>query len=414
VNHLVAAARRASGRGDVRAGVSLLGRAGELLEHGDPRRFKLLAEFGPQLEESGEWERARTALQETIELARRAGVVEAEWRARVAMGSIRLNTETKWVTSEDTRREALQAIRVLEDASDEAGLAEAWHLLAEVENTEGKQGASIEALERALAYARRADDIKMAANAAAYLGSRMFFGPTLPEDGIRRCEEFREEFKGNRDLEAAMLRSIGRLEALQGRFDDARRRISESLAILEDLGLGFTIALTKGFASALVEQLAGDLDAAERDLRDAIGFLTRMGEKGAASSLAAVLAAVLYERGDYDEAEPWTRTSEEWASQDDLASQMAWRSIRGKILARLGDLETGERLAHEAVAIADRTDFGWRGDEYKDLAEVLGIAGKRDEALAALQRALELYEGKGNVPDAERARARLADLRGDG
>jgi tetratricopeptide (TPR) repeat protein len=303
---------------------------------------------------------------------------------------------------------------VLEDAGDQAGLAKAWHLLSEVENTEGKQGASIEALERALEHARRSGDAKLAANAAGYLGSRMFFGPTLPEDGIRRCEEFREEFKGNRDLEAAMLRSIGRLEGLQGRFEDARMRISESLAILEDLGLGFTIALTKGFASALVEQLAGDLDAAERDLRDAIGFLTRMGEKGAASSLAAVLAAVLYERGDYDAAEPWTRTSEEWASEDDTASQMLWRSIRGKILARLGDLEAGERLAREAIEIAEGTDFGWRGDEFRDLAEILRLAGRSSEAMPFAQRALELYEKKGNVPDAERARNVLTELRANG
>ena len=46
-----------------------------------------------------------------------------------------------------------------------------------------------------------------------------------------------------------------------------------------------------------------------------------------------------------------------------------------------------------------------------DLAEVLSLAGKPDEAAAALEQALERYERKGNLVSAQRSRTRLAELR---
>jgi hypothetical protein len=45
----------------------------------------------------------------------------------------------------------------------------------------------------------------------------------------------------------------------------------------------------------------------------------------------------------------------------------------------------------------------------EDLAEVLTLAGRLDDACAALIRALALYERKGNLVMAERTRARLAE-----
>ncbi len=42
---------------------------------------------------------------------------------------------------------------------------------------------------------------------------------------------------------------------------------------------------------------------------------------------------------------------------------------------------------------------------------MLLLAGKPDEAAAALERALERYERKGNLASAQRTQARLAELR---
>jgi hypothetical protein len=51
-----------------------------------------------------------------------------------------------------------------------------------------------------------------------------------------------------------------------------------------------------------------------------------------------------------------------------------------------------------------------QGDVYADHAEVLSLAGRRKEAAAALEQALERYERKGNLVSAQRARMRLAGL----
>jgi uncharacterized membrane protein len=56
------------------------------------------------------------------------------------------------------------------------------------------------------------------------------------------------------------------------------------------------------------------------------------------------------------------------------------------------------------------TDFGWGGDVFMDLAEVLRLAGKTDEAVTAVRRARELYEEKGTVPMIARTKALIAEL----
>ena len=84
--------------------------------------------------------------------------------------------------------------------------------------------------------------------------------------------------------------------------------------------------------------------------------------------------------------------------------------MQGTILARRGKLDEAERLAHDAVNRSERSDFlNWRGDVLVDLAEVLRTAGKRDEACAAVEQAVALYDQKGNVVAAAAARSLLEE-----
>ena len=90
---------------------------------------------------------------------------------------------------------------------------------------------------------------------------------------------------------------------------------------------------------------------------------------------------------------------------------MNWRPVKAKVQARRGDHQEAERLAREAVAIAETTDdISGQGDVYADLAEVLELGGRPDEAIAALEQALARYERKGNLVSGGRARERLAAL----
>ena len=91
---------------------------------------------------------------------------------------------------------------------------------------------------------------------------------------------------------------------------------------------------------------------------------------------------------------------------------MLWRPVRAKVLARRGEHAEAERLAREALAIGEATDdLNGQGDTYADLAEVLLLAGKPDEATATLEQALERYKRKGNLVSTQRAQTRLVELR---
>ena len=163
--------------------------------------------------------------------------------------------------------------------------------------------------------------------------------------------------------------------------------------------------------SGEVELLADNPLAAARELRESCEIFEAMGEKSFFSTAAARLAEALYAQERDEEAERWTKRSEETAASLDLLSQVHYRATRAKIVARQGRLEDAERLAREAVELAESTDSpNLRAGTLMDLAEILRAAGRADEASAALRESLSLYERKGNLVSAARARARLGEL----
>jgi ATP/maltotriose-dependent transcriptional regulator MalT len=94
--------------------------------------------------------------------------------------------------------------------------------------------------------------------------------------------------------------------------------------------------------------------------------------------------------GRDDEAVQWLERGRETSPSGKPRPQMLWRQVRGKVLARRGELEEGERLAREAVALAEETDMlNAHADALIDLARVLALAGQ--DAPSELERALALY-----------------------
>ena len=122
----------------------------------------------------------------------------------------------------------------------------------------------------------------------------------------------------------------------------------------------------------------------------------------------ATLAQALYALDRLDEAETWVRRGAELSSNDDAFTQMLWRQIEAKLLARRGRHEEAELLARESLAIAQTTDYlNGCGEAHTDVAEVLRLGGKVSEAVAELERALECYAAKGNLVMAGLMRERL-------
>ena len=132
-----------------------------------------------------------------------------------------------------------------------------------------------------------------------------------------------------------------------------------------------------------------------------------MGEKGVFSTTACFLGEAVYRQGQIDEAERYSAISEEFGVSDDRFNEASWRGLRAKVLAARGDFEQAEALAREAVEIAVGTDyFELAAAAWLDLAEILQATGHADVAAPA-HEALVLYERKGNLVGAGRAKALL-------
>jgi hypothetical protein len=137
-----------------------------------------------------------------------------------------------------------------------------------------------------------------------------------------------------------------------------------------------------------------------------------MGGIGPQVNVATLLARVRLLREGYDEAEQLTRTCERLAAPDQADAQVKWRSIRASAIARRGDPGEAERLAGEAVYLAGKTDqLDSKAEACLDLAEVLLLGGRGREAEQELERAISLYQEKGNIFGERAARRLLARTR---
>jgi tetratricopeptide (TPR) repeat protein len=120
----------------------------------------------------------------------------------------------------------------------------------------------------------------------------------------------------------------------------------------------------------------------------------------------------VYEQGRYADALALVEASDEVPAPADREWQVKRWGVRAKLVAREGKFDSAERLARERIAVAQQTDLLWfHADALIDLAEVLELAGRFREAADAAGEALALYQRKGIVASAGRARALITDLR---
>ncbi len=407
---LAAAGHSAFGRADFSAAIGLLERAVDHLREEDPVRLEALSDLADALSRRGELERAKAVLTLVRDEARRAGNEGVEARARLALNSHRTRADTGSLVEQELD-EALEIAASLERTGDLSTLARAYAEIGMCRFMLGRAGEGEADLERAADVASRAGD---GAWERAAMNSRLrpiAWGPTPADEGIGFCATLLENEATNASDRAHALQVRGLFHAMQGDFDAARRSSSQSWAVIEEFGF----ELLKGSHSldvGIAEVLAGDLEAAEGLLRRGHELLVEMGDLGLRSSLDAVLADVEFGRGRIDQAAWYAEQSRSIAAVDDLDAQPRWRAALARVLASRGESADAERLAREAVALVEPTDFlPLKAVVYDALGEVLALAGKTTEATAAVEGAISLHEQKGNVVSAERSRTVLHELR---
>ncbi len=407
--YLSSAGRRALARGDIPAAANLLRRASTLLPPGHPERPRLRLDAAEALTEQGEFVEAEAMHKAAIEEARELSDRVLEATAMIQELELRYTIDPEAV-AETVVSEVEALLPELESLEAHDGLARAWRLLSFV-HVMGLRWSETEiAAQRTLEHARLAGNQTMVARAIPSLGYCAQCGPTPVPQAIERIHDLLNEVRGQAKPEALLEVTLAHLEAMRGNVEEARRLYRRSRAMLEELGWKF-LATQTSYDSGPVEMLAGDLAAAEAELRKDYDALERMGETNYISTTAALLAEVLYRQGDLDGAEEMTGISEELAAPDDVSSGFRWRGVRGKILARRGSFDEGVAFVREAVALIQRSDeVNSQAEALMDLTEVLRLAGRPAEAAETARDALALFEAKGNTVSAALARATVQEL----
>src|SRR6266511_3088048 len=259
---LAAAARRALARGDSPAAASLLERTVSLLAPDALERLELLIDLGDALRLVGRLEEADERLREAAERAASLGHAGVAQRAALDRAFLRLFTSPSEGT--DAFLNATRAVvPVFERLGDDAGLAHAWTRLAEVYWVRLEIGRMQEALESALVAAGGAGSSERSHLRTA-LARAAILGPTPVEKAFRLCRELATQSEGDRTDDALLDIYAAYLEALDGRFEDARARAAAAAPVLEELGKQMLLASAQRLFAGQIELLAGDPAAAER------------------------------------------------------------------------------------------------------------------------------------------------------
>ena len=189
--------------------------------------------------------------------------------------------------------------------------------------------------ERALEHARRAGDRFEEREIVEWLVIALFLGPTPARRPPSAAEQLLAETAGNAAPPGARSWRAGALVAMLGRVDEADELIARSRAIMSELGEWIWIG---SFWHAFVSVLAG------RSRRRPSTSFARPTTRSRRSARRATSPRSLTRsrtpsilQGRYDEAEQLTRECEEASRPNDVHSQILWRSIRAKVLARKGD-----------------------------------------------------------------------------
>ena len=141
------------------------------------------------------------------------------------------------------------------------------------------------------------------------------------------------------------------LEAMRGRFGEARRLVARARDLYRELGQVSTAEANCGAAAARIELEAGDYAAAEQILRSTCHALELAGDRAYLATAAAELANVLCHSGQFDEADEWCSLAAELGASDDIITQASWRTARARLLVQEGKLGEAEELAREAVRL---------------------------------------------------------------
>ena len=404
---LSSAGRRALARGDLPAAVGLLQRSVFLLPRDSTTRVEVLVDLADGFLQQGAFEDSREVLAEAETAAAELGDKRLQARVRVLRAGLDMFSSSGPGVADRALEEVQRSTPILESVGDHAGLARTARLGMLTEVMLGRFEAAARFAEQIIEHARAAGEARLISRSVGPSAYILVHGPTPVPEAIKQSERMLGSLEGDRKVEAVVLGALAQLQAMAGDFETARASYRRGQAILAELGTGIDGSSTS-IDSGRVELLAGDLAAAERELRRDHDALLALDERYFRSTIAGLLAQVLWLRADQTGAAEFAAVAEEISDPDDVLSQVMWRTVRGKLQAATGNADEAVAAAEAAVAMAAATEETvLHADALVDLAETLTLVGRHEAAGPPLEEALRLYDLKGVVVSATRLRSRL-------
>jgi tetratricopeptide (TPR) repeat protein len=388
---LRAAGHRAHARGDLRAAVGLFERALTLSRPDRPDTHLVLDLISATEEPLKQVDIATAA----AEQAAAAGDELGELVLRVVAAGARF--EAREGSAEEMEQLALSALPQLEEAGDHRSLVSVWQELVTLAITRLQFEEMAHAAEQAIHHARQAGVYH---GFAFGLTAALFWGPRPAAEVLRTLDDLKTQGPANMGWRAVLL-------AMLDRGDEARSLADLAHERMREYGRGEEARLT----FALLAEIAGENEQAAAEMDRFCRYLEETGRNGELSTFAPWLGRYLCALGRYDEAESLAEKGRELGDPNDNVTQVLWRNAQALVDAHAGRHAEAERVAREAVALDLAGDSTWElGNSYDILAEVLEAAGRREEALAAWQDAIDCYDRKQVIPVARRLRERLTEV----
>jgi len=397
--HLHAAGRRASERGDVAAATNLLERALVLAPQDSTLKAATAADLAERLIDIGDLARVGELLamaESDPNTADLAALTRFEWMIRA---------EPQGATA------MIQAglpriFKRLAKAGDDRALAKAHMVASAVHWLATRATAAGEELRRVAEHAHRAGDGGMRSRALAQYVLTLIYGPENAATMGREIAKIEEEDLGPY-LAAFVHLGHGELKRLEGHFDEARRLTQRGIDELGSLGMG---AVQAGLEQDLgqIELSAGDTAAALRALLRSDTVLAQIGERAIRSTTQALLGLTHARLGDQGAAQAAIELSEQLSAAEDILNYALTHQTRSRLALAQGDSAAAESWAKSSVQYWSRTDFSRQPAQARlDLARVLSAIGRGEDAISEARMALELYEAKGDRPGVAEARGFL-------
>jgi tetratricopeptide (TPR) repeat protein len=269
---------------------------------------------------------------------------------------------------------------------------------------------SAKLLELALHHGEAAGDPACIARARSLLGVTLLFGPTPAEEVIASLDQMVASSGDDPRVRAEAEQVTCVMHAMCGRFGQAQAIGTEARQHLAQVGLGLFVA-NLAQSTGHVAELAGDLDAAEREYERSCDDLEALGESGYLSTVAGLHARLLARRRKPAEALAALDLARSHGSPDDVATQSLVRQAEGLLAAAAGKADRARAAVADAVQREPKDEApDSAGQAYLTAADVEKILGNTQAERYYLAAAQPLFETKGNVVRTREVASRLRDL----